>query len=317
MINNQPQIAYYRVSTQRQGVSGLGLDAQRDAVIRFLGRKPDYEFIEIESGTLKRANMRFELAIALKKVKEVDGRLVIAKLDRLARNVHFVSGLLESKVNFVCCDNPNVIPMVIQILSVVAEYEAVQISQRTKDALAAKKARGFTLGHPKGMKLVDRIKDIQNGVITEERWKEERQRLRFEKPNLKGFTPKDSVALIKKLSDEGMKVRDIRDKLNADGHTTVQNAKWNLTMIYALIDKYEIEKGVRLEKGFVGVGVGGYIEDGIDFEKELLGEFVKNWKPAIDEVNKKFWSDKGELACVLDGDGINYGEFEAELIEGV
>lgn len=140
-------VAYYRVSTDRQGQSGLGLEAQRDAVARHIGQAELVaEYTEVESG---RKNDRVQLAAALAKAKSTKSTLVIAKLDRLARNVHFITGLLESGVNFVCADMPEADRTFLQMAAVFAEWEARKISDRTKAALAAAKARGQVLGSPK------------------------------------------------------------------------------------------------------------------------------------------------------------------------
>lgn len=139
-------VAYYRVSTDRQGLSGLGLDAQRAAVAKHIGAAELVaEFTEIESG---RKNDRAQLAAALATAKRTKSTLVIAKLDRLARNVHFVSGLLESNVPFVCADMPEADRTFLQMMAVFAEWEARKISERTKAALAQIKAQGRTLGCP-------------------------------------------------------------------------------------------------------------------------------------------------------------------------
>ena len=139
-------IAYFRVSTKRQGDSGLGLEAQQTDVQRHAMAAVGEivaAFQEIETG---KRNDRPELAKALAACRRHGATLVIAKLDRLARNVHFVSGLMEAKVPFLCCDNPNATPLTIHILAAVAEDEAKRISARTKAALAAAKARGVRLG---------------------------------------------------------------------------------------------------------------------------------------------------------------------------
>ena len=138
-------IAYYRVSTDRQGQSGLGLEAQRAAVEAFAKGEIIAEYTEIESG---RKNDRVQLAAALAAAKKAKATLVIAKLDRLARNVHFVSGLLESGVPFVCADMPEADRTWLQMSAVFAEWEARKISERTKAALTAAKARGVRLGSP-------------------------------------------------------------------------------------------------------------------------------------------------------------------------
>lgn len=139
-------IAYYRVSTERQGQSGLGLDGQRKAVADYLNGGSwalVAEFTEVESG--KRSD-RPQLAKALDAARRKKATLVIAKLDRLARNVHFVSGLMEAGVDFVACDFPTANRLTIHILAAVAEHEARAISERTKAALAVAKARGRKLG---------------------------------------------------------------------------------------------------------------------------------------------------------------------------
>ncbi len=139
-------VAYYRVSTARQGQSGLGLEAQREVVTHYLNGgnwEIVAEYTEIESG--KKSN-RPKLAEAIATCKRLQATLIIAKLDRLARNVFFVSGLMESGVEFVCCDNPQANKLMIHLLAAFAEHEREQISERTRNALAAAKARGVVLG---------------------------------------------------------------------------------------------------------------------------------------------------------------------------
>lgn len=143
-------VAYYRVSTQRQGASGLGIEAQRQVVARFLSERacsPLAEFVETETG--KGANAlekRPQLKAALELCKKTGATLLIAKLDRLARNVHFVSGLIETGVDFVAADMPQANKVMIQMHAVMSEWERDQISERTKAALAAAKSRGVVLG---------------------------------------------------------------------------------------------------------------------------------------------------------------------------
>ncbi|MFC7477954.1 recombinase family protein [Dankookia sp. GCM10030260] len=140
-------VAYYRVSTDRQGRSGLGLDAQRAAVASFMVGRGELsaEFVEVESG---RKNDRPQLSAALDQCRRQRATLVIAKLDRLARNVAFVASLMESGVEFVAVDNPHADKLMLHMLSAFAEHEQRQISARTKAALAAAKARGVKLGGP-------------------------------------------------------------------------------------------------------------------------------------------------------------------------
>lgn len=134
-------VTYFRVSTDKQGASGLGIEAQREAVGRHVtaaGGIVVAEFTEVETGTNKRR--RPQLAAALAACRLRRAVLVIAKLDRLARNVHFVSGLMESGVEFVACDNPHATKVLIHIIAAFAEYEAEAISARTKAALAVVKS---------------------------------------------------------------------------------------------------------------------------------------------------------------------------------
>lgn len=141
-------VTYYRVSTLRQGASGLGLDAQRESVRQYLNGgnwEVVAEFTETESGR-KSDQQRPQLAAALAECKRQGARLLVAKLDRLARNVHFVSGLMQAGVKFVAVDLPEANDLTIHIMAAFAEHEAKRISQRTKDALAAAKARGVVLG---------------------------------------------------------------------------------------------------------------------------------------------------------------------------
>ena len=138
-------VSYFRVSTAKQGTSGLGLEAQQSAIASYLPRDCELvgEFTEVESG--KRKN-RPQLTAALALCKKTGSTLVIAKLDRLARNLHFISGLMEAKIEFVAVDNPTTNRLTVQILAAVAEDEARAISKRTKDALAEVKKRGGKLG---------------------------------------------------------------------------------------------------------------------------------------------------------------------------
>jgi DNA invertase Pin-like site-specific DNA recombinase len=141
-------VAYYRVSTERQGSSGLGLEAQQKAVRDYLnGGSWELvgEFVEVESG--KRAD-RPELAKALEACKRHKARLVIAKLDRLSRNLAFVATLMDAGIEFTAVDNPHANKLTVHILAAVAQHEREMISERTTAALQAAKARGVRLGNP-------------------------------------------------------------------------------------------------------------------------------------------------------------------------
>ena len=140
-------VAYYRVSTKKQGASGLGLEAQQEAARRHLesvGGKVVAEFTEVESG--KGTKKRVKLIAALAHCRAAKATLIVAKLDRLSRNVAFLSALMESDVPFVCCDNPHATPLTLHVMAAVAQQEATAISIRTIDALAAVKRRGVKLG---------------------------------------------------------------------------------------------------------------------------------------------------------------------------
>lgn len=176
-------VSYLRVSTQRQGQSGLGLEAQREAVQPF---GISEEFVEVESG--KRKN-RPELQKALARAKELGATLVVAKLDRLARNAHFLLGLVESGVNVAFCDLPDLPPgptgkFMLTMLAAVAELEGGMISDRTKKALAQAKARGTELG--------------ANGKVLAERYKSEAiERAKSLMPEIEQARKEGATSLVK------------------------------------------------------------------------------------------------------------------------
>ena len=148
-------VSYFRVSTARQGASGLGIEAQRKAVSDFLngGRwKVVAEFTEVESG---KNDDRKELAKALQACRVHGAKLIIAKLDRLSRDAHFLLGLEKAGVDFIAADMPSANRLTVGIMAMVAEEERRMISARTKAALAAAKARGIKLGGFRGAKIDD------------------------------------------------------------------------------------------------------------------------------------------------------------------
>ena len=149
-------VTYYRVSTSAQGRSGLGLEAQRMAVEQYCGGRGGYvlgEFTEIESG---KVDTRPELAKALHLAKVTGAMLVVAKLDRLSRNVAFLAALQESGARFVAADMPEANELTIHIMAAVAQAERKAISRRTREALAAAKVRGVKLGNPNGAEALRR-----------------------------------------------------------------------------------------------------------------------------------------------------------------
>lgn len=196
-------IAYYRVSTQKQGRSGLGLEAQKEAVVTYLngGRwQLLKEFTEVESG--KRHENRPQLQAALAACRATGAQLVVAKLDRLARNVAFISALMEAGVDFVAVDFPQANRLTIHVLAAVAEHEAQAISSRTKAALAAAKARGVTLGNPDNATAEGRAKGI---AAAEPAWKSKADRFAA-----------DCRAIIDELRSEGLSLNQTAARLNAD-----------------------------------------------------------------------------------------------------
>jgi len=150
-------VTYFRVSTSKQGESGLGLEAQQETVNVFFATRPHEvvaNFTEVESG---KRNDRPELLKALDECRKRKATLVIAKLDRLGRNLAFIANLMESGVEFVCCDNPHANKLMLHMLAAFAEFERELISKRTKDALAVAKSKGVRLG-VNGSKLAEQHK---------------------------------------------------------------------------------------------------------------------------------------------------------------
>lgn len=216
-----PVITYIRVSDQKQGRSGLGLDAQLSAVQAFAGShglRITAEYREVETGTNKRH--RPELHRALQQARQDGAVLLIAKLDRLARNVHFISGLMESRVPFVAVDMPDVDDLTIHILAAVAEKEAKMISQRTKDALQAAKARGKVLGRPENLTLEDR----QAGA------RRRRQDAVDAYAQVAGY-----IALMRR---GGQSLRAIAEVLNNEGHRTRQGKRWTAVQVRNVLHRH-------------------------------------------------------------------------------
>lgn len=214
-------VAYYRVSTERQGQSGLGLDAQKKSVTDFSsthGYVLVQEFIEIESG---KRNNRPVLAAALARCKAKDATLLIAKLDRLGRNLRFITAIQESGVEFTAVDNPNAGKFIVHIMAAIAEYERDQISERTTAALQAAKARGVRLG-VYGC-------DVQS---------QENRRLAIAFANR-------MKPIIEGLHAEGIKtVRSIADELNRLKIPTYRNSKWYPTTVHMLVKRINNEQPI-------------------------------------------------------------------------
>ena len=215
-------IAYYRVSTQRQGQSGLGLDAQRASATAFLTTGEHEllaEFTEVESG---KRNGRPELAKAIDACRALGATLLIAKLDRLARNVHFISGLLESGVRFTAIDMPNADRFMLHVYAAMAEEEGRRISQRTKAALAAAKARGVQLG-VNGSKLA-----LQR------------------KQQADKFSRELGPSIIRMHEFEGLSYSKVADRLNQSGQKSISGKQWHATTVYRIASRFRSLEGRAL-----------------------------------------------------------------------
>ena len=229
MENDIQYVAYLRVSTQKQGYSGLGLEAQREIIQNFLyDKNPIAEYIEVESGR-KTDKGRPKLKEALEICRKTGAKLIVAKLDRLARNVAFLSQLLESDVDIVFCDFPQANKMVLHILAAISQYEAELVATRTKQALAAKKARGAVLGNP------DHLLDNLDSAIAKS--VETNKRKAEENPN-----NKRAAAMLKVLAKEGRTLQEMADYLNEQGFTTSKGYKFTRSAVLVLLKRNNIER---------------------------------------------------------------------------
>jgi DNA invertase Pin-like site-specific DNA recombinase len=190
-----PIIAYIRVSTDKQGKSGLGLSAQRDAIARFAASESlevAGEFIEIESGKGSDAmDKRPQLAAALRKAKQIKAPITVSKLDRLSRDVHFISGLMTKRVPFIVAAlGKNVDPFMLHIYAALAEKERSMVSERTRDALAKAKQRGVVLGNPNVGKMVSEATAARDADL---------------RPILEAMRGQPLRAIAEELTDRGIK----------------------------------------------------------------------------------------------------------------
>ena len=211
-------VTYFRVSTKEQGRSGLGLAAQRASVTRYLTTIEVTvldEFVEIESGA--KAD-RPELLRALRKCKLTGATLIVAKLDRLSRDVEFISALQKSAVNFLCSDMPQANTLTIGLLSVLAQHERELISTRTKDALAAAKARGVVLGNPRLAEVANtdtgaaRAAHVANAAERNEQIG-------------------SVIAEIEAEAGETLSLQQLADELNDAGYTTTRGKAFSKTAV--------------------------------------------------------------------------------------
>jgi DNA invertase Pin-like site-specific DNA recombinase len=221
-------VPYYRVSTLKQAHSGLGLEGQDATVRQFAeahGGKVLKSYTEIETG--KRSD-RPELAKAIAHARRSRATLIIAKLDRLARNVHFLSGLMEAGVKFVACDQPSANDLTIHILAAVAQDEAQRISERTKTALVAYKARGGKLGasRPECRNLT--------AEATRRGAKAAGEAARRDADD----AYIDLFPMMKALRDEGLSLRAIARHLNSEGYETRRGRQWNHVQVRAVLNRY-------------------------------------------------------------------------------
>lgn len=199
-------ITYIRVSTDKQGVSGLGMDAQRTAIQGFIKHDPICEYIEVESG--KKTN-RPQLIKAIEHCKKEKATLVVAKLDRLSRSVSFLFNLRESGIDFKCLDIPELNTLTLGMFATFAQYEREKISERTRLALAEKKKQGVKLGNP-----YLKYTSHENNRVTNNN---------------------KLVPYIKSLKKNGLSNRDIATRLNDEGYTTTTGKEFqNGTIDYLL-----------------------------------------------------------------------------------
>jgi len=209
-------VAYLRVSTARQGQSGLGLDAQRAAIAEYCasaGARIAKEFVEVESG---KRNDRAVLQNALAYAKRTRSRLVIGKLDRLARNVAFIANLMESDVEFVALDVPGANRLLLHVMASVAEAEGRAISERTVAALREAKARGVRLGaaDPRSRNLTPAA--ASKGAVLGAKAMRDKARSHYA----------EAIPVVAKLREAGLSFAAIAARMNDDGYRSQSGKPW-------------------------------------------------------------------------------------------
>lgn len=215
-------VAYYRVSTARQGKSGLGLEAQRRSVTDFLNGGSwnlMAEFVEVESG---KADDRPQLEQALATCELSGATLVVAKLDRLSRNLAFLAKLQESGAHFVAADMPEANELTIHIMAAVAQAERKAISTRTKEALAAAKARGVKLGGNRG-----NLEDLRKGPVRSA----EVRRVQASDRAAKVLRQIDAI----REAGNAKSLRQIAEALNGRGITPPRGGRWHAAQVKAVL----------------------------------------------------------------------------------
>jgi DNA invertase Pin-like site-specific DNA recombinase len=216
-------VSYIRVSTSQQGRSGLGIEAQREALVHFAqaeGFTVAREFVEVETGKGSDAlERRPQLKAALTAARKLRCHVAVAKLDRLSRDVHFISGLMAHKVPFMVAElGPDVDPFVLHLFAALAEKERALISTRTRQALSAAKARGVTLGNPK---LHDARKSAVEAVTSEAD--------RF---------AANVLPIIREAQKAGAStLRQIADALNARGVPTARGGQWHAKSVANILER--------------------------------------------------------------------------------
>ena len=219
-------VSYLRQSTKKQSLSNLGIEAQREIIQKYLGQiKPIAEFVETDSG---KKTDRPKLAEALELCRKTKSTLIVAKLDRLSRNVAFTSKLLESDVEIKFCDFPEANRLVLHIIASIAEYEAGLISTRTKQALKAKKARGVRLGKPEN--LVNNLgKAISNSNLTN------RQKA------LDNDNNRRAIAMLKILVTQDQSLSEMARRLNEEGFVTSRGKQFTAWQVSVLLKRYNLK----------------------------------------------------------------------------
>lgn len=229
-------ISYYRVSSQKQGRSGLGLEAQHTLVDRFPKDGPVLaEYVEVETG--KRTD-RPQLTLALAHAKATNSILLIAALSRLARNVAFTANLMDSGVEFICCDHPSATRLTLHILAAVAEEESRLISERTKAALAEAKKRGVLLGSARPGHWDKCERGWKKAIAAASKKRQADADAHYE----------ILVPMLREQREAGRTMVQIRDWLNARGFKTTRKTPFTEERVWHIIAKY-------LGKEYLGKGI--------------------------------------------------------------